>query len=309
MFNRLCMCICIVLCIITPLILFFLKKIVTKNEKKVIEIEKIGNIPKNIWLYWENKSGHEKPEYIQMCIDSVLRNCGKEFSVTILDENSVLNYLPSLRKDLNGLTIPQKADYIRLAILNKYGGIWLDSDIIVFKSLLPLVKKLKEIDYVGFGYHGLMLNNMFAKNGYGKPANWAMISRKNGILVKKCLENANKLLDSKIELNTNYRYHKLGRELIWDVIKNLRKNSNWDYYHVDSINLERDVRGEKITNVRLMSNEILDPSYDSYFLPLYNTSPGFPESFLNMKKEDILKNNMLVSQLFRKAFNYSLPNN
>ena len=144
MFNRLSMCICIVLCIITPLILFFFKKIVTKNEKKVIEIEKIGNIPKNIWLYWENKSGHEKPEYIQMCIDSVLRNCGKEFSVTILDENSVLNYLPSLRKDLNGLTIPQKADYIRLAILNKYGGIWLDSDIIVFKSLLPLVKKLKD---------------------------------------------------------------------------------------------------------------------------------------------------------------------
>ena len=104
--------------------------------------------------------------------------------IYLLDQYTVYNYLPSLRTDLsNYLTIPQKADYIRLAILNKYGGIWLDSDIIVFKSLLPLVNKLKEIDYIGFGYHGLMLNNMFAKNGYGKPANWAMISRKNGILV------------------------------------------------------------------------------------------------------------------------------
>lgn len=298
----------LVLCIILPLILFFLKRITRKKEKKVIEIEEIENVPKNIWLYWENKPGHEKPEYIQMCIDSVLRNCGKEFSVKILDENSVLNYLPSLRKDINNLTIPQKADYIRLAILNKYGGIWLDSDIIVFKSLLPLVNKLKEIDYIGFGYHGLMLNNMFAKNGYGKPANWAMISRKNGILVGKCLDSANKLLDSKINLNIGYRYHKLGRELIWDVIKDLIKNSNWDYYHVDSVNLERDVRGEKITNARLISNEILDPSYDSYLIPLYNTSPGFPESFLNMNKEEILNENMLVSQLFRKAFNYYSAN-
>ena len=91
----------LVLCIILPLILFFLKRITRKKENKVIEIEDIENVPKNIWLYWENKPGHEKPEYIQMCIDSVLRNCGKEFSVKILDENSVLNYLPSLRKDLN----------------------------------------------------------------------------------------------------------------------------------------------------------------------------------------------------------------
>ncbi len=300
--------ICIVLCLIILLVLFYFKIKNSNKEKKLVNIEKIESVPNNIWLYWENKPGHKKPDYIQMCINSVLRNCGKEFDVKLLDENNVLNYLPSLRKDLNNLTIPQKADYIRLAILNKYGGIWLDSDIIVFKSLLPLVKKLKETDYVGFGYHGLKLNNMFAKNGYGKPANWAMISRKNGILVRKCLENANKLLDSKVDLNTNSGYHKLGRELIWDVINNLRKNSNWNYYHVDSINLERDVRGEKITNSRLMSNEILDSSYDSYLVPLYNTSPGFPESFINMKKEDILKNNMLVSQLFRKAFDY-LPNN
>ena len=46
-------------------------------------------------------------------------------------------------RDLSFLSIPQKADYIRLSLLKKYGGIWLDSDIIVIKNLQPIIDKLK----------------------------------------------------------------------------------------------------------------------------------------------------------------------
>ena len=40
-----------------------------------------------------------------------------------MDQNSIYQYLPDLRTDLDQkCNIPQKADYIRLALLQKYGG-------------------------------------------------------------------------------------------------------------------------------------------------------------------------------------------
>ena len=49
-------------------------------------------------------------------------------NVHFLDEKSVFKYLPNLDLDLlKWCSIPQKADYIRLSLLTKYGGFWLDS--------------------------------------------------------------------------------------------------------------------------------------------------------------------------------------
>ena len=54
---------------------------------------------------------------------------------------------------------------------------------------------------------------------YGKISNWAMCSRKNGILISKSLDEANKILDSNKYIN----YHELGRELLWKQIYYLQK--------------------------------------------------------------------------------------
>ena len=39
----------------------------------------------------------------------------------------------------------------------------------------------------------------------------------------------------------------------------------------------------------------------TYFVPIYNTAPGFPQWFKILSKTDILKSNFLISKLFRKA--------
>ena len=280
-------------------ILYTLYRYTHKSKKVRVNIKRTNHIPNNVWLYWENKENSVMPTYIRMCHESVIKNRGKELNVTILNENNIRKYLPYLREDINDLSIPQKADYIRLAILNEYGGIWLDSDIIVLKPLSPFLEKLKNYDYVGFGCHGFYCTK--TKNGYGNPANWAMISRKGGLLIKSCLKAANNILDSNINLSYNRNYHKMGRELIWKEIGILKAKTTWDYFHNTSVGIERDINGNKITNPRLMSDEKLDNSYESHFVPLYNTAPGFPESFLRKTRQQILNNNSLVSQLFRKA--------
>ena len=280
------------------IILGFLYKIYTNklNNKEIYKLNN-QNIPYNLWLYWENIKGKEKPTYIQLCHDTVIKNSG--IKTIILNENNINEYLPNLRKDLNKLTIPQKADYIRLSILNRYGGMWMDSDIIVFKNIKPLFEKLKVYDYVGFGCHHTFCK--YTLNGINKPANWALISRKNGIFINKCLKEANRILDSNINLQLYYNYHKLGRELLWTQIKYLKNNTNWDYFHFTSKFIERDEHGNKYNNNRFLSKEILTNTHDSFFTPLYNTAPGFPHWFLNMNKKQIMNDDMLISQLFRKA--------
>lgn len=258
----------------------------------------------NLWMYWENPPNKTKPSFIKLCYDTVKKHCSNDFNLIFLDNFNLYKYFPKMRRDLdNIISIPQKTDYIRLYALKYYGGIWLDSDIIVFQSLLPLMKNLNKYDFVGFGCHDRKC--LLTNNGYGKPANWVLISRRNGILVRNCFSSINKILDDNVNLNGNFNYHVIGRELIWTQIKKLMNTKNWDYYHYNSTCFERDRFGKKYTNQRFISNEKIDPKCSFFFIPLYNTAPGFPDWFVHLSKEKLLNGNMLVSRLFRK----SLKNN
>jgi hypothetical protein len=80
------------------------------------------------------------------------------------------------------------------------------------------------------------------------------------------------------------------------------KEYNWDYYHWDSKCIERDSKGIKYINNRLLSNENIDKNCKKLlFIPIYNTAPGFPEWFNKMSEKEILNSNFLISKLFRKA--------
>ena len=256
-----------------------------------------------IWMYWENKPGTKKPDYLNLCLDTIKKNCSKDFDIILLNEKTVYNYLPKL-PDLSFLEIPQKADYIRLCLLKKYGGIWLDSDIIVIKSLKPIIDKLKNYNFVGFGCHRCKNNN-----GYGKPANWVLVSRKNDKLINNCLKEANKIIFNKEYNKSNKKnYHKIGRNLIWSELKKLLENDKeWKYYHYNSKCLERDSNGKKLINKRMISNEDIDRKCldKLLFVPIYNTAPGFPKWFKKMSKQQLLNKNFLISKFFRLSLKTS----
>ena len=268
----------------------------------------ISNIPlpNNIWLYWENKPNSLKPVYLELCFETIKKHNMNNFNIHLLNQNTVYHFLPTMRRDLDKyLTIPQKADYIRLLLLQKYGGIWLDSDIIVIRNLYPILQKLKDYDYVGFGCHSKKCH--INTSGYPKPANWVMVSRKNGKLVTKCLDIANNMLDTKPNIFSK-QYHALGRNLLWNCIDILlKKDKYWNYYHYDSKCIERDSNGNKLINKRSLSNEDIDQKcIDKYlFIPIYNTAPGFPKWFRMMDRNSLLNSSMLISKLFRNSLSTS----
>ena len=182
-----------------------------------------------IWLYWENENNSVKPEYLNLCYKTVLKNCSKNFKIHLLNEKTVYDYLPELRKDINKkLLLPQKTDYIRYNLLYNYGGIWLDSDIIVLNDLSIIIDKLNKYDFVGFGS-----NSTNTKNGYPYPSVWAFAAQKNTTLMKNCIDNCDKYLDLYNESYLKSNYHIFGRLNLWKNIK-LLLEKNWKYYHFDS---------------------------------------------------------------------------
>ena len=244
-----------------------------------------------IFLYWEGP----EPNYIKLCYKTILKHCSKDFNIIRLNENTIFNYLPQFKnKNLDKyLSIPQKTDIYRYNLLYKYGGIWLDSDIIVFSSLLAIYKNLEKYDYIGAGCH----SKKCTPNGAPYPANWIMMSQPNTQLMKLMVEGTK-------NINNKINYHGVGRNLLWKNIELMKKqNKNWTYYHIPSICFERDSNDNKFTNKRLISNENIDEKCSSklIFIPIYNTAPGFPQWFKNMSEKQILQSNLLISKLFNKA--------
>jgi len=285
--------------IITILLFLYILHKFSKRfcKKKVENFENKKSNKPYIWLYWE-VSDKGTPSYIDLCYDTVLKHCSADFQIIRLNEKTIYDYLPDLKykyKKLDDyLSIPQKADLFRYHLLYKYGGIWLDSDIIMFSSLLPLYKNLEKYDYVGAGCH----SKKCIPNGAPYPANWIMMSRPNTQLMSLMIDGCDKVLENKNKVN----YHNIGRNLLWKSIETLQKNQNWTYYHIPSQCFERDSHDNKYVNKRLISDEEMDPLCTNLiFVPIYNTAPGFPLWFKNMSKEKILQSNLLISKLFNKS--------
>ena len=278
----------------------FHKKIKKNNYSEIENFDNKSNKP-YLWLYWEVID--KTPAYIDMCYETVIKHCSNDFNIIRLNEKTIYEYVSDLKfieKKLPGfkkLNIPQKADYYRYHLLYKYGGIWLDSDIIVFSSLMPLYKHLNnKIDYVGAGCH----SKKCIPNGAPYPANWIMISKPKTQLMSLMIDGCDKTLQEKGKIN----YHNIGHNLLWKNIEILQKKQNWTYYHIPSKCFERDTNDNKYVNQRLISEENMDPQCTNLiFIPIYNSAPGFPLWFKNMNKKQILKSNLLISKLFNRSLN------
>ena len=89
---------------------------------------------KLIWMYWENRPFTKKPAYLELCLDSIKRHKG-DYELVLLDERSVKDYIEIPAKVRQFEHIAHRADYIRFHLLHRYGGVWLDADVILIQDI------------------------------------------------------------------------------------------------------------------------------------------------------------------------------
>lgn len=272
-----------------------------------------------MWVYWELINNATKPpDYIKLCFDTMKKNSAKYFRLIILDEKKIFDYLPDLRRDINDLPIALKTDYIRVALLYRYGGMWLDADTIMMNDLNIIVTKLKQgIDYIGFGCTRYICKNL---DGYGRPSNYVMGSIKHGRLIGKCLNNLNNKLDKYYKSHKDERkefdYFDLGKKIVWEEYDNLiKEDPNYKYYHVPiSMDGTRDKNGYWVAKNLIFYDNIdlldIDKNKGNYkeklmIVMLVNSAncgkdPNY-NWFCKLKSDEIMNGKYFISKLFRLA--------
>lgn len=88
--------------------------------------------PRIIWWFWW-QGIETAPEIVKMCFDSV-RKHSEDRRIIVIDRASLSKYVtlptPVLKKVENqSINITQFSDIVRMALLSKYGGLWIDATI------------------------------------------------------------------------------------------------------------------------------------------------------------------------------------
>ncbi|MCY0386876.1 glycosyltransferase [Robbsia sp. Bb-Pol-6] len=92
-------------------------------------------IPKRIWTYWDSE---RLPRTVGACIQS-WKSKNPDYAINVVTSASLKNFVCDIPPGFCTESVQKQSDWVRLALLKRYGGIWLDATTLVFKPLDYLV--------------------------------------------------------------------------------------------------------------------------------------------------------------------------
>lgn len=266
--------------------------VICKRKKK---------LEKYIWLYWENPAGKEKPYHIQLCHDLV-KKFNPDSKVIILNQDTVHKFVDLPRGWYNLKHIAHKADYVRVALLYKYGGIYLDSDMISLDSLDRVFDLLKKHSFVGFEYrdpvvkNGKVIPRPKYKDGNTYRVYIAFLAvRPKSLLFKKWLEENNRQL---VDGNQD-DWHFIGRRVMNPLLRRYTRDKRMTYY---AFHTEKTVTPITLKNKKKwystelpVEGTVVKDTYQP-FITLFNSR--MPE-LKKIDRDNFEKNNWLICRVLR----------
>ena len=182
-----------------------------KYRKQIIQfkqriIEEDASLPhdheKIIWIMWQQGMDNA-PELVRMCYRSILNGFSDKFKIICLDENNVHDYitLPDhiIQKFKKGyITRQWFADLVRITLLDKYGGTWIDATMFYSGAEVPEFIFDDDLFYFQF------------------PRVLGKLARLNSYFITACKNN---------------KIIKLTKELFYEYWK--KNNYNCDYWLID----------------------------------------------------------------------------
>lgn len=131
-----------------------------------------NNIPKIIWTYWDKE---QIPEFVQICQKN-WRKFAPNYKIHILHKNNVDEWV-NMPSGWQILPPYRQADILRLMLLEKYGGIWMDASILLMEN----PDKFVGGNLTLFMTPGTKLDNPVYEN-------WFIASCKENPVVKKWIQ-------------------------------------------------------------------------------------------------------------------------
>ena len=131
------------------------KYLLTDSEgimgKPILWIHTSHSINSRKWpSFFSRNTKQLNQPYKNMCVESIVKHCGKSFNIVLIDDESFTKILPDWSIQINKLSDPIKShvrELVLCKLLYKYGGILVPNSMIVLKDLHSLYKvKLEEKD-------------------------------------------------------------------------------------------------------------------------------------------------------------------
>jgi len=216
----------LIIIVIIFLFLFYIINIFL-SKKKLFYKEKFDNneyiLPKVVYGYWDNLEGND---IIKAHINTWYRNIPKGWKIEIISKKTVHKYVENdfleKYKDINTVRF---SDFLRLYLLSKYGGVWMDaSTILIDGNFLEnyrneMIEKKIDILLYEFKSHSIE-NQPYLEN-------WFFISPKGSIFMTDLYNEFTKAYDMGF---LEYKYQVLAPKINFDNIM-IPKKSTYHMQH------------------------------------------------------------------------------
>ena len=133
---------------------------------------------KIIWTNWL-QGKDEMPLLCKRCLQSVEQFMPNDYKVICIDENNEQDYIkvdPNIKKKFKSgiIKAPHYSDYLRLELLIKYGGIWVDPTVLFTDNIPENVLGCELFLFKGSNFDCLRNDNIGPN-----VSSWFIISNKN----------------------------------------------------------------------------------------------------------------------------------
>ena len=130
-------------------------------------------LQKYIWVCWLQGYSNA-PDIVKASINFLKKNKPDNYELIFIDINNIKDYvyIPDYiyyKKEKGYITNTEFSDILRLHLLDKYGGIWIDSTAFLLKQI---PNDILNADF--FAYH--------VSSGHYKVNNWIIVSKPHNII-------------------------------------------------------------------------------------------------------------------------------
>ncbi len=215
---------------------------------------KVDMSQNNIFAFWE--SPNPIPAYLDLCKETWIKNI-PNCRIHILNHSNLHEYIGDIyeMEDLKSISFAMQSDIISAAVLEKFGGLFLDLDCIVTDNIFDIFDKISDTKLISFGRpdtNAIHLAVLYCR----KP---------NNPILREWRKVAQARLKNRPE---KYPWHYFGNGIINPLFG---KSEYKDYYYI----LDRTQSGNILESVVFPNSS--DPISDYknfYFNPKYNFTPN-----------------------------------
>jgi hypothetical protein len=134
---------------------------------------------KIIWIYWHN-GWENAPLISKLCLQSWI-NQNPNYLIIPLDNKQLIKFIDLKNfklQYLEDIDIVSLSDIIRIALLQQYGGVWVDSTVLCLRNIENLL-----VDYYEYGF--------FAYDSHAPHvpiSSWFLYAEQKSLVVEKWME-------------------------------------------------------------------------------------------------------------------------